>query len=350
MNNYGYAIAKLRKKSGLTQMQLGEKLNVSFQAVSKWENNLSQPDIETFQSLLKIFGVTMEQFLEIAAGEGERSAETEREETPTEESAPTATEVAPAASEVSSAASAQIAEERVLIGTCTECGISVYSHNLGERSPRLLCSGCKNKKDENNAAKQKYSEYMTKIMRGNASKTLSKSFTVAIVLSVLVAVITAVICLAIKEYTYIWLAAPAAVATFTFVTQMFWDNIVSDIFLGGFGRGIHLPGLIFSFDLNGIIWLIAMKLLFALISVFISVLFVLGAFALAVVVSLFTFFPSYAKQKNEITNTRWHEPQKTVTHYSRSGSRTTDNPNYITDYVAALRKLQSTSDYYRYCK
>ncbi len=38
----GEHIASLRKEKGLTQSDLGERLGVSFQAVSKWERGISQ--------------------------------------------------------------------------------------------------------------------------------------------------------------------------------------------------------------------------------------------------------------------------------------------------------------------
>lgn len=41
MNEVGQYIKKLRKNKGLTQTQLAEKLNISFQSVSKWENGIS---------------------------------------------------------------------------------------------------------------------------------------------------------------------------------------------------------------------------------------------------------------------------------------------------------------------
>ena len=51
MANYGAAIQKLRKEKGYTQSELGNMLSVSAQAVSKWENNFSQPDLDTIQEL-----------------------------------------------------------------------------------------------------------------------------------------------------------------------------------------------------------------------------------------------------------------------------------------------------------
>ena len=38
----GHYIQHLRKTAGMTQKELAEKLNISFQAVSKWENGVSQ--------------------------------------------------------------------------------------------------------------------------------------------------------------------------------------------------------------------------------------------------------------------------------------------------------------------
>lgn len=45
MNEIGLYIKKLRKQKGMTQQQLADKLNVSFQAVSKWENGETLPDV-----------------------------------------------------------------------------------------------------------------------------------------------------------------------------------------------------------------------------------------------------------------------------------------------------------------
>lgn len=51
-------IINLRKKNGWSQEELAEKLNVSRQAVSKWEGAQSTPDLEKILLMSKIFGVT----------------------------------------------------------------------------------------------------------------------------------------------------------------------------------------------------------------------------------------------------------------------------------------------------
>lgn len=57
----GDNIAKWRKEQGITQDQLAEKLSVSAQAVSKWENGVSLPDITLLPQLATLFEVTLDQ-------------------------------------------------------------------------------------------------------------------------------------------------------------------------------------------------------------------------------------------------------------------------------------------------
>lgn len=59
----GNNIAELRKKVGLTQAGLAEKLNVSDKAVSKWENGQGYPDVTVFPKLASLFGVTIDSLM-----------------------------------------------------------------------------------------------------------------------------------------------------------------------------------------------------------------------------------------------------------------------------------------------
>lgn len=59
----GKQIASLRKAKGLTQNQLGERLNISFQAVSKWERGLGCPDVSLLIELAAALKVSVEQIL-----------------------------------------------------------------------------------------------------------------------------------------------------------------------------------------------------------------------------------------------------------------------------------------------
>lgn len=54
-------IYQLRRKSGLSQEQLAEKIGVSRQAVSKWEGGLSTPDLDKLKALSECFQVTIDE-------------------------------------------------------------------------------------------------------------------------------------------------------------------------------------------------------------------------------------------------------------------------------------------------
>ena len=63
MATIGKNIAYYRKQLGYTQEELSEKMNVTSQAISKWENDLSYPDLTTTMELAAILHVSVDQLL-----------------------------------------------------------------------------------------------------------------------------------------------------------------------------------------------------------------------------------------------------------------------------------------------
>ena len=59
----GHYIQHLRKAAGMTQKELAEKLNISFQAVSKWENGDALPDTGLLLELCDILNTTADKLL-----------------------------------------------------------------------------------------------------------------------------------------------------------------------------------------------------------------------------------------------------------------------------------------------
>ncbi len=59
----GEMISSLRKEKNMTQSDLAEKMNVTDKAVSKWERNLSCPDISSIPKLSEILDVSVEKLL-----------------------------------------------------------------------------------------------------------------------------------------------------------------------------------------------------------------------------------------------------------------------------------------------
>lgn len=62
-------LKELRKKQGLTQLELAERLFVSRQAISGWEAGTSRPSTENLQSLSRLFNIPLETLLDDTAEE-----------------------------------------------------------------------------------------------------------------------------------------------------------------------------------------------------------------------------------------------------------------------------------------
>ena len=58
--NFSSNLYMLRHKSGMSQEDFAEKINVSRQAVSKWERNEAYPDIENLLAISELFGVSLD--------------------------------------------------------------------------------------------------------------------------------------------------------------------------------------------------------------------------------------------------------------------------------------------------
>lgn len=61
----GMMISSLRKDKGMTQLELAEKMGVTDKAVSKWERDLSFPDINSIPKLAEIFEISVDDLMQV---------------------------------------------------------------------------------------------------------------------------------------------------------------------------------------------------------------------------------------------------------------------------------------------
>ncbi|MBE6771342.1 MAG: helix-turn-helix transcriptional regulator [Ruminococcaceae bacterium] len=71
----GNKIKSLRKKQKITQEQLAERIGVSFQAVSKWENDIALPDITLVPVIAQYFGISTDELLSFDSSEKDKEIE-----------------------------------------------------------------------------------------------------------------------------------------------------------------------------------------------------------------------------------------------------------------------------------
>ena len=70
---FGAFLSRLRKEKGMTQLELAEAVEVSRQAVSKWESGSALPSTEKLRSLSELYGVSADYLLNEHKQEVEKS-------------------------------------------------------------------------------------------------------------------------------------------------------------------------------------------------------------------------------------------------------------------------------------
>ena len=242
MENLGQTITEYRKKLNLTQKDLGEKLNVSPQAVSKWENGQAEPDASTIIKLCEIFRISTDELLGNTPPDDEAAAATATE----------AAVEAPAPQP--QIVRETVVEQKIINGYCERCkkpvGPNEYvieHHGRGTGVQYIYCKKCKAEMD---AANRRY-EY------SSHKSTTVKSIIWGCVAGV-IALVLALVGLLVGDPSFpkgaaVVIAVIAGVAFFSFIMQMFWDGVVNDMFFF-FLKSFKMPGVIFTLDLDGIIF------------------------------------------------------------------------------------------------
>lgn len=73
--NIGENIRSSRRRLDMTQEQLADRIGVSYQSVSRWENGLTYPDMELIPALAEIFGISTDELFGMENSQKEKEAE-----------------------------------------------------------------------------------------------------------------------------------------------------------------------------------------------------------------------------------------------------------------------------------
>lgn len=137
-------LAALRKRAGLSQGDVAERLNVSRQAVSRWETGLTVPSTDNLSRLGRLYGVTLDELLSYSAAlppekPREKSTEEALAEPPTEAAQQPTEE---AAAPQPAAASAPAHAKAIIIALSILClllaiGVGVLLHQKHSENREL---------------------------------------------------------------------------------------------------------------------------------------------------------------------------------------------------------------------
>lgn len=264
--NYGQRIAELRKKKNLTQAELGAKLNVTAQAISKWENNLSEPDLESIKMLCELFEISVDTFLGLAS--------TEPDPTPDTNNLPTNSEK-----------------------FCENCNTQLPVDEPSVSKPIY------NSKPQPTTV---YTNENYDYFKADQTKIDKRKFFKGLIWG-------GITFLAIFFLFFFALEKPLSADDFGFLiflclggfcvtTQKRWETYLSDI-LDFFCRSFRAPfGLIFELSLDGIIWFLTVKLLMFVVLGLLSILWFIVGMIFTFFASFFTFPFALAKGIKSIKN------------------------------------------------
>ena len=147
----GNNIKKLRVQQGMTQKNLADKLFVSAQAISRWENDEVEPSIGTIVELAKIFDVSVDEILGIGSKESvkETTDEDFKEEIKTELKETIKEEFQKEEQKREEIAKTQ-EPVRQFLAVCEQCNSPIYNSDEIVRTynNKVICAKCKEKNEQ----------------------------------------------------------------------------------------------------------------------------------------------------------------------------------------------------------
>ena len=272
----GQKIKKLRTDKGLTQKDLADQVHVTFQTISKWENDENEPDVGTLRELTKLFDCSMDYLL------------SEDDEPQVEEVQQEVVEATPVVAPVEQVTKTIIIHQNEA-HVCARCGLDIPEDELVSedvtkkerrgRTTRTVSVGqtyyhqhCLEevKKERAEAARR------ARIARASSSK--KKCFGWGIAGGVVALGIALAVFLTHTDAVHPALGVLYSVligyGIFAMLYCIISGSYIGEVFVWCASLSIKFPGLIFTWDLEGFAWLIVMKILFAILG------FLIGVFAL----------------------------------------------------------------------
>ena len=285
----GQKLRKLRIQKGLTQKDLADHLHVTFQTISKWESDINEPDFSTIKELCKFLGCSIEYLF----NDGEVKKEAARQ-----------VMVVPSV------------PARKKVGICRNCGQPIYQgdliHNVqikstsGVKEIVTVCDTCFRRHEE---AVNKRIRDLEDSMKSEGSNNKNgkgrfhritdrkdkRPLIWGIVFGLLFFIAMLIVFIINADIVGIgWVIAAPILIGYTVMATIyciFSMSYISDVFLDIFSWTFRFPGLIFSFSMEGIMWLIGMKLLFFVLGILISICTFFLSIALSAFLSFFSFIP-----------------------------------------------------------
>jgi transcriptional regulator with XRE-family HTH domain len=286
----GSKIKEYRIKSGLTQKDLADQLHITYQAVSRWENDDAEPSFDMLREMCRIFNCSTDDLFEISKPEKE-----EIEEQP----------------QIIERVIIKEAEQKPVLGVCEKCNKVIHdisdlfrvtdsirvrsgrSYRL-ENVQRILCGECNELRI---AEEEKIEDQRKRKELDSLRKRRIHSFVWPTILAVMFLIFSIYAFSKGSASSGVWWIV-FAILGYTFLATIILNNtFITDMWLEVASWGfVRMPGIIFSLSFDGLAFLIATKILFFLLGILLA--FLAAAFATILAMSLSIFVYPFALSRN----------------------------------------------------
>ncbi len=277
----GNKIKELRIENGMAQKDLADYLHVTYQAVSRWENDEVEPSIDTIKQMAARFDCSIDTLF---------NEDDDKEE---------------AVEEVKQVDVQNTYPNKPVLGVCRRCKEPIFDkddlhfhrtthHHARGRTTHneyIVCSKCE---AVIQAEERKAAEIAKKSNQEAARKKRRKAF----ILPIFLTIPTLIFVVANPLFGIVFAYAIYAVQACLILD----NNCVSDVVLSVATFSIKLPGIIFSLDLDGFIVFLAFKIVVAILSFFLGILMAIAGFLIGAVVSIFVYPSALKKSKYDCTH------------------------------------------------
>ena len=262
----GKKLALQRKAIGLSLDEVALKIRVNTQTLADWENNVGEPSIQNLKDFATLYNVSLDDLLDTGMGGDDET-----------------------------------------LAYCKTCGIAINEKNLGEKTPEMLCRRCVEAKkarerrevmeqqaikerQEKLARAQRLDDYNARLSRKKTiRRKRNKSFIVAAIPTLIW--IAFLIYTLNQSYNQTWLIAGSIIsyALFAEVALLFYDGPIRNFLARMFTASFNMPGLMYTFDWDGFLWVIMVRALFAVIRFGLGIIFGTIGFIIGLAISPFVF-------------------------------------------------------------
>ncbi len=277
---FGQKLKELRTKKNLTQKDLADKLNVTYQTVSKWENETNEPDFATLKQLAKLFDCSVDYLID------EDDQPETKEEVKDEQVVKT------------------VIVHQYEPHVCAKCGKDITEEDLVSEDSICRVRSGRTTRTVSTGQIYYHKECLEQVQKEREEKAIARrtrDLAKAKKLTIIWSIVTGVVAFGIALVIFICNTDKVNVGLgilfsvligygiFSMVYCIASGSYIGEVFLWCSNLSIKFPGLIFSWDIEGFVWLIAMKILFAILGFLIGVFALLLAIVFSASLGMFSF-------------------------------------------------------------